>query len=89
MNSKVTSQCQKCVLVVGVLDYLSDYCMERLKLMEANFKDRVTDKNGGLFTFGSKTIVDTCSTHFKKYTSMVEKKIIYNGVHQSFSLCWP
>ena len=74
-NSKVTSQLKECVLVVGVMDYLSDYCMARLNAMESNFKKRVPKNNGGLYTLGSETIVDAGMTHFTKYTTMVEKNL--------------
>ena len=66
---------KKSVLVIGAVDYLSDYCMERLEVMSEKFNDKLKDDAGGVYTISSEPIADACNSHFKRHKTTAENNL--------------
>ena len=73
---------KKSVLVIGAVDYLSDYCMERLEVMSVKLNERLKDDAGGVYTISSEPIANACNANFKKHATHAEKNL-FLGLNSS------
>ena len=62
---------EQCVLVVGVIDFLSDYCMKRIATMD----DVVSPPPGGLYTIGSRPIKKPLSVHTLTHSDQLRNNL--------------
>ena len=62
------------VLVVGLIDYLSDFCMERVKAMQS-----IVDKSDchKVFTIGSRPIEDLCWLDTNKFPDQLQNNLFH------------
>lgn len=62
------------VLVVGLVDYLSDFCMERVKAMQSIVDESDCHK---VFTIGSRPIEDSCWLDTNKFPDQLKNNLFH------------